>query len=272
MCAERAARQILAACRRGDAEIILSLPANLAAKVHRIACDCRAEYGGGNRQQVPPMGFLTGKDWSIIAITFERATLFRVNGNRKKGGGAVTIRDNAKRHARTIHWAVFDQNGKLLQSEAGPGVSLVTPAAAEKLARDLASNSTVQEVLEALRGKGGDKAARVLAWDGYPMQSQRSEDEAPAAAAPTTPSHVYTLLVAGEGGDELESTLRLTDEPGNLRGRLLAPDGSEVPIENASLAEGRLTFDVTLGAGDQAVSLRFSGRIAQNVVRGVFVE
>src|SRR6185437_14182851 len=34
MSAERAARQIIAACRRGDAEIILSLPANVAAKVH----------------------------------------------------------------------------------------------------------------------------------------------------------------------------------------------------------------------------------------------
>lgn len=218
------------------------------------------------------MGFLTGKDWSVIAITFERATLYRVNGNRKKGGGAVTIRDNAKRHARTIHWAVFDQKGKLLASEAGPGTSLVTPAVAERLAREIASNQTVQEVLEALRGADTDKAARVLAWDGYPATAQRAEEEAPPKAAPSPPSRVYKLLVAGEGGDELESTLRLTEDPGNLRGMLLAPDGSEVPIENASLAEGRLAFDVTFGAGDQALSLRFSGRISQNVIRGTFVE
>ncbi|HEX5442168.1 MAG TPA: hypothetical protein VFW87_00005, partial [Pirellulales bacterium] len=178
------------------------------------------------------MGLLTGKDWSIIAITFERATLYRVNGNRKKGSGAVTIRDNAKRHARTIYWAVFDQKGKLLESEAGPGTSLVTPAIAERLAREIATNEAVQEVLEALRGVNIDKAARVLAWDGYPAPDQRAE-EASTPAAPAAPSHVYTLLVAGDGGDELESTLRLTEDPGNLRGMLLAPDGSEAPIENA---------------------------------------
>lgn len=218
------------------------------------------------------MGFLTGKDWSVIAITFERATLYRVNGNRKKGGGAVTIRDNAKRHARTIHWAVFDQKGKLLASEAGPGASLVTPAIAERLAREIVSNETVLEVLETLRDSTTDKAARVLAWDGYPAPTQRAEEEGPSQAAPGPPSRVYKLLVAGEGGDELESTLRLTEDPGDLRGMLLAPDGSEVPIENASLAEGRLAFDVTFGAGDQALSLRFSGRVSQNVIRGAFVE
>ena len=235
----------------------------------RIAWRPATEYAeGGHRDQVPPMGFLTGKDWSVVAITFERATLYRVNGNRKKGGGAVTIRDNAKRHARTIHWAVFDQKGKLLQSEAGPGVALVTPAIAERLAKEIVSNETVKEVLEALRDSTTDKAARVLAWDGYPAPDRRAEE---APAPPTSPSRVYTLLVAGEGGDELQSTLRLTEEPGNLRGMLLAPDGAEVPIGNAALANGRLEFDVTLGAGVQAVSLRFNGRVAQNVIRGTFV-
>lgn len=217
------------------------------------------------------MGFLTGKDWSVITITFERATLYRVNGNRKKGSAAVTIRDNAKRHARTIHWAVFDAKGKLLQSDSGPGTSLVTPATAERLAREIVSNETVKEVLEALREPSSDKAARVLAWDGYPAQAQRPEEQEPSSAAPATTSRVYTLLVAGEGGDELESSLRLIEDAGNLRGVLLAPDGSEVPIENASLASGRLNFDVTFGTGDQALSLRFSGRVSQNLVRGKFV-
>lgn len=217
------------------------------------------------------MGLL-GKDWSVIAITFERATIYRVNGNRKKGAAAVTARDNAKRHARTIRWAVFNQSGKLLDSEAGPGASLVSSATNERLADELESNESVQEVLEALRDAETDKAARVLAWDGYPAPEQRVDDETPAPTLAATPSRVYTLLVAGEGGAELESMLRLMEEPGNLRGMLLAPDGTEAPIENASLAEGKLAFEVTFGAGEEALSLRFRGRISQDVIRGTFVE
>src|SRR5487761_1757861 len=148
------------------------------------------------------MGIL-GRDWSVIAITFERANLYRVNGNRKKGSGAVTIRDNAKRHARTIHWAVFNQAGKLLESEAGPGTSLVSSTIAERLADEMESNENVQEVLEALREGETDKAARMLVWDGYPEPERRAEEGTPAPAAAAAPSRVYTLLVADEGGAEL---------------------------------------------------------------------
>src|SRR5262249_33828799 len=36
MSAERAARQILTACKRGDAEVVLSLPAKLAATIQGV--------------------------------------------------------------------------------------------------------------------------------------------------------------------------------------------------------------------------------------------
>ena len=50
------------------------------------------------------MAFLLGKDWNVIAVTF-RPHLYRVNGNRTKGQDANKIRENVKRHARTIYWA-----------------------------------------------------------------------------------------------------------------------------------------------------------------------
>ncbi|HVX63266.1 MAG TPA: hypothetical protein VHC19_21775, partial [Pirellulales bacterium] len=62
------------------------------------------------------MSFLLGKDWNVLAFTFERADLYRINGNRTKGRDASKIAENAKRHARTIYWAIFNQKGKLLDS------------------------------------------------------------------------------------------------------------------------------------------------------------
>lgn len=249
------------------------------------------------------MGFLLGKDWNVVAITFERADLYRVNGNRAKGHTANKIRDNVKRHARTIHWAVFDQKGKLLESDAGPGVTLVGAAASEKLAAVLAANESIQAVLEALRSGPSDKAARVLTWDGYPARESEpaavssraaeSKKAAPSAktaaavasaAAPATPPAAggvataasprrrsLKLVVAAEdGGDEFESSLQIIEVSGMLSGVLVAPDGEQVPTENTRLDGDRMSFDVTFGSGEEAVSLRFEGQIAQDVVRGTF--
>jgi NAD(P)-dependent dehydrogenase (short-subunit alcohol dehydrogenase family) len=44
--AERAARQIIAACKRGDAEVVLSLPAKLATAVHGLFPGCTADLLG----------------------------------------------------------------------------------------------------------------------------------------------------------------------------------------------------------------------------------
>jgi short-subunit dehydrogenase len=41
--AERAARQIIAACRRGDAEVVLSLPAKLVTMLHGLFPGCTAD-------------------------------------------------------------------------------------------------------------------------------------------------------------------------------------------------------------------------------------
>ncbi|MGH7139845.1 MAG: hypothetical protein ACREHD_29245, partial [Pirellulales bacterium] len=58
---------------------------------------------------------LFGKDWNVLTLTYERADLLRINGNRTKGLDANKIRENVKRHARTVYWAAFDQKGKVLQ-------------------------------------------------------------------------------------------------------------------------------------------------------------
>ena len=38
-------------------------------------------------------GLFGGKNWNVVGIIFERPDLYRVNGNRGKGGSAKTMRD-----------------------------------------------------------------------------------------------------------------------------------------------------------------------------------
>jgi NAD(P)-dependent dehydrogenase (short-subunit alcohol dehydrogenase family) len=62
MDAERAARRIVAACRRGDAEVVLSLPAKLAVRVQGLAPGATADLLGlVNRWLPEPGGIGTGR-------------------------------------------------------------------------------------------------------------------------------------------------------------------------------------------------------------------
>lgn len=114
------------------------------------------------------MGLFGSKDWNIIAITYERDELYRVNGNRSKGGMATKTREGAKNHGRTIYWAVFDQKGKFLEGDPGPGMHLVEPEALQKLMREIVTNKTVLDVLNILEQGEKDKVAKNLLWGGYP--------------------------------------------------------------------------------------------------------
>lgn len=109
-----------------------------------------------------------GRDWNVIAVIFERDNFFRVNGNRSKGKTALKTRDGAKNHGRTIYWAVFDQKGKFLEGDPGPGVHFVTPETMQRLVRDMPTNATVLEVLRRLESGENEKAAKGLVWGGYP--------------------------------------------------------------------------------------------------------
>jgi hypothetical protein len=204
---------------------------------------------------------LFGKDWNVLTLTFERADLLRVNGNRTKGLDGNKIRDNAKRHARTVYWAVFSQKGTAQQSEAGPGVELIPKSAAEKLHKEWLKHPTVLEVLDLLQ-KGEMKAARV-----YPPGDflPPTPETAPAA------ERLYKLVVASGEGEEFESTLKLTQAVEGLLGTLISPDGEEVSIRDANLAAGKLSFEFTFGTGPDAVSLRFHGTVRRDTVKGTFV-
>ena len=124
------------------------------------------------------MSFLLGKDWNVLAFTFERADLYRINGNRTKGRDATKIAENVKRHARTIYWAIFNQKGKLLDSGPGPYSGMVPAATLERLMRNAPKNETVQGVLAQLQRGESDKAAKIFSWGDEP------EENAPAAASP----------------------------------------------------------------------------------------
>ncbi len=74
-----------------------------------------AENAFRNQRGDISMAWFGGKDWNIIAVIFERPDLYRVNGQRGRGGDATTVRDAVKKHPRTIFWGVFDQKGAYLE-------------------------------------------------------------------------------------------------------------------------------------------------------------
>lgn len=226
------------------------------------------------------MAFLLGKDWNVLTITFERADLFRINGNRTKGRDANKIRDNAKRHARTIYWAVYNQKGKLLESGPGAYSANIPAAVLEQVSRELLTSESVKSVLEQLQKGESDKAAKILEMEAAkpeaapppPAASKAAAGAKPAAGAaapaPSETTNVYRLIVASGEGDEFESSLKLIERNGRLSGTLIAPDGEAAPIERARREGSTLSFEFSLGTGDQAVSLKFHGAIEKDLVKG----
>ena len=122
-------------------------------------------------------------DWNVLAVTFERADFFRVNGNRGKGRDAVRISDNARKHAHTIYCATFDQKGKLIEGEAGPAAARLAPPTLQKLIQEFPNIAAVKHVLASLTG-GDHKSAKSMEWDGYPKTKSKQEEE---PAKPTEP-------------------------------------------------------------------------------------
>lgn len=224
------------------------------------------------------MSFLLGKDWNVLTITFERADLFRINGNRTKGRDANKIRDNAKRHARTIYWAVFNQKGKLLEGGPGPYGTNIPAATLERVTRELATNASIANVLEQLQTGPSDKAAKILELDDVKTQTEpaaagsvkepANKTAPPAATAPRETTNVYRLIVASGEGDEFESSLKLVDRNGQLSGTLVAPDGEAAPIERAQRQGSSLSFEFSLGSGEDALLLKFQGTIERDLVKG----
>jgi hypothetical protein len=118
------------------------------------------------------MGWFGSKDWNVVAIIFERHDLYRVNGQRGRGGDATTIRDAVKKHARTIFWCVFDQKGAFLEGAAAQGAQSVSTEALQRLVREVAANPSVREVLATLEAGKEDKVSKPLVWSGYPAKRE----------------------------------------------------------------------------------------------------
>ena len=110
------------------------------------------------------MGLFNRKDWNIIAVIFERAGMFQVSGQRARGGSAEKARDGAKRHPRTIYWAVFDQKGTFLEGAPGGGSRNVSPSSVKRLERELRLNHVVRDVLTALEAGKQERVAKPLPW------------------------------------------------------------------------------------------------------------
>ena len=117
------------------------------------------------------------KDWNVIAIIFERREMYRVNGQRCKGGNATKVRDSVKSFERTIFWAVFDQKRAFIEGESGRGERMVTTEIVQRLKRELPTNPTVLTVLGLLERAELDKAAKPLQWGGYPKSEQLPVDD-----------------------------------------------------------------------------------------------
>ena len=118
------------------------------------------------------MGWFGSKDWNVVAIIFERPDLYRVNGNRGKGGEATTIRDAVKQHPRTIFWGVFDQKGAYLEGGPAAGANAISATNLKKLVREVAANPSVREVLAVLEAGKEDKLSKPLVWNGYPAKGE----------------------------------------------------------------------------------------------------
>lgn len=121
------------------------------------------------------MGLFGRKDWNVIAIIYERKDLYTVNGNRSKGSAAEQVRDGVKKHARVIHYAVFDQKGKMLEDAPGKNYLALAPETYEKLKKDLMRNHTVREVLGMLEAGTSDKIAKKMIWSGYPLPDKHED-------------------------------------------------------------------------------------------------
>ena len=122
------------------------------------------------------MGLFGGKDWNVIAIIFERREMYRVNGQRAKGGDAAKSRDGAKNHERTVYWAVFNQKRAFIEGGGGKGEKMIHPDIVTRLKKEFATNITVTSILSSLEKGEMPMASKPLVFGGYPKPEQGPED------------------------------------------------------------------------------------------------
>ncbi len=119
--------------------------------------------------------FSSTKDWNVVAVLHEKKGChFQVNGNRAKGPNAEKVRDVAKRHSRTVFWAVFNQKRAFVEGGPGAGRELVSLETLQYIERQLAKTKSVSQILTLLEGGKTDKAA--TGWEIAPQTPAPSEE------------------------------------------------------------------------------------------------
>jgi hypothetical protein len=121
------------------------------------------------------MGLFSGtKDWNVVAILHEKKGHFQVNGNRAKGPNAEKVREVAKRHSRTVFWAVFNQKRGFIEGGPGAGREMVTLETLQYIEKQIVKTKSVSQVLSLLEGGKTDKAA--TGWEIAPQPSTSDEE------------------------------------------------------------------------------------------------
>ena len=106
---------------------------------------------------------------------FEKKGHLQINGNRAKGGNAEKVRDAAKRHTRSVFWAVFDQKRRFVEGGPGGGKEFVPLEVFQYIERNIAKAKKVAQVLTLLEQGKTDKAA--TGWE-IALQADAAADDA----------------------------------------------------------------------------------------------
>ncbi len=121
------------------------------------------------------MGLFSGtKDWNVVAILHEKPGHFQVNGNRAKGPSAEKVRDVAKRHSRSVFWAVFNQKRAFVEGGPGAGREFVSMETLQFIEKQLVKAKPVAQVLTLLETGKTEKAA--TGWEIAAQPSKSSEE------------------------------------------------------------------------------------------------
>jgi hypothetical protein len=119
--------------------------------------------------------FSSTRDWNVIAVLHEKkGSHFQVNGNRAKGPNAEKVRDVAKRHSRSVFWAVFNQKRSFVEGGPGAGREFVSLETLQFIERQIAKAKSVSQILTLLETGKTDKAA--TGWE-IATQPSSSDDE-----------------------------------------------------------------------------------------------
>jgi hypothetical protein len=69
-------------------------------------------------------------------------------------------------------------------------------------------------------------------------------------------------------GNTIETTFKLKQDGNKLTGTVTGRDGKEVKIENGKIEDGKVSFQVTRMFNDQKFTLKYSGKVEGDSIKG----